>query len=101
MEKSIFIKKREALEHTRQKALEFNARETEKLSKQYIDENCKFKVGDMVQLGDRKGQITGLDACSDGSFLGQWRKVKKNGELYTVACAFSPCDYDTMVKVEP
>ena len=100
MNKSEYVSKVSALEHTRQKALEYNRKEVEKLSKQYIADNCKLQVGDFVQLDNTKGQITDLDACLDGSFIGQWRKVKKNGELYAVAYAFSPNDYDKMVRIE-
>lgn len=100
MGKSEFIKKIEALEHTKKKALEFNQRETDKVKNQYIAENCRLQVGDVVKLGDMVGTIEELDVESDGRFFGRWRKTKKDGEPFKESNRFYSFDFDKMEKVQ-
>lgn len=100
MEKEEYIKKMKELQHTREKALAFNRRETEKVKKQYITENCKFKVGDVVESPEGvRGTILELAADEDGFFGGEWVKIKKDGNPYHYPCRFSSFDYARMQKV--
>ena len=99
MEKSEYVEKIQDLARVKNRALEYNSKEVNKVKEKYIATNCPIKVGDNVRLGSTVGVIESLDANERGEFFGRWRKQKKDGELYKEAYVIRTTEFINLKKV--
>ena len=67
------------LSKIRERALDYNRRETKKVVESYITENCPFKKGDRITYKGKPGMIETIRAEYDGNFSYDVRLDKKDG----------------------
>ena len=79
MDKETYVKRVAELAEIKQKALEYNKRERNKVMESYLEKNCPFKAGERVTYKGKPGTLFAVRADSTGKFEYDFRPDKKDG----------------------